>query len=175
MKMDRVEISNFRSIKDATIRFDNRCQMILGMNESGKSNVLSALSLLKQDKMPTKDDIRDALPDETEQVVMSVKFIFHLEKEEIEGVKEVVSPMFYGFTKSDVFMTMGSEDLNFDRFCQHKNSGLYSYNSSTNKKAILHYRLASNFKIGPNVYKVKSPKSVVEDITNQIPWHFGII
>ncbi len=58
MKFSRVQIKNFRSIKDLTIHLDPRCRTLVGINESGKSNILSALSYLAKDKAPSKTDIR---------------------------------------------------------------------------------------------------------------------
>jgi len=46
MKLDYIRIKNFRSIKDCRIKFDIPCRTLVGINESGKSNVLRALRLL---------------------------------------------------------------------------------------------------------------------------------
>ncbi len=45
MKLNRVQIKNFRSIKDIEIDFDPSCRVLVGINESGKSNILNALAL----------------------------------------------------------------------------------------------------------------------------------
>lgn len=44
MKLDRIHIKNFRSIKDETIEFDHNCKILIGKNEAGKSNVLKAIA-----------------------------------------------------------------------------------------------------------------------------------
>ena len=46
MILDRVEIVNFRSIKNATINFDNKGLILIGKNEAGKSNILKAIVAL---------------------------------------------------------------------------------------------------------------------------------
>ena len=46
MILDRIEIRNFRSIKEATVRFDEHCRILLGKNEAGKSNILKAIAAL---------------------------------------------------------------------------------------------------------------------------------
>ena len=46
MRLDRIVIRNFRSIKYATINFDHRCRILLGKNEAGKSNVLKAIAAI---------------------------------------------------------------------------------------------------------------------------------
>lgn len=44
MKIDRIEIENFRSIKSEVIKFDHNCLILLGKNEAGKSNILKAIA-----------------------------------------------------------------------------------------------------------------------------------
>ncbi len=46
MKLSRIAIKNFRSIKEATIVFDQNCLVLLGKNEAGKSNVLKAIAAI---------------------------------------------------------------------------------------------------------------------------------
>jgi predicted ATP-dependent endonuclease of OLD family len=64
MFLKRCEIKNFRSIKDLTVNFDNNFQILVGLNESGKSNILRALSFLEPTVIPNADDIRDPRHDE---------------------------------------------------------------------------------------------------------------
>lgn len=44
MRIDRIEIENFRSIKSEVVKFDHNCLILLGKNEAGKSNVLKAIA-----------------------------------------------------------------------------------------------------------------------------------
>lgn len=44
MELKKIDIKNFRSIKDATIEFDQNCKVLVGKNEAGKSNVLKAIA-----------------------------------------------------------------------------------------------------------------------------------
>jgi len=44
MRLDRIQIKNFRSIEDETIKFDHTCKILLGKNEAGKSNVLKSIA-----------------------------------------------------------------------------------------------------------------------------------
>jgi predicted ATP-dependent endonuclease of OLD family len=52
MKVKSVEIKNFRSIRSQSLVFmsvaDRACLILLGKNESGKSNILKAISLLDE-------------------------------------------------------------------------------------------------------------------------------
>ena len=45
MILDRVEIKNFRSIKNVTILFGNKGLILIGKNEAGKTNILKAFQL----------------------------------------------------------------------------------------------------------------------------------
>ncbi|MDP2788854.1 MAG: AAA family ATPase, partial [bacterium] len=65
MKLNRVKIKNFRSIEDLEIKINPACRVLVGINESGKSNILHALALLGE-KLPTRDDIREPLPNESQ-------------------------------------------------------------------------------------------------------------
>jgi len=64
MYLKECKINNFRSIKVLDISFENSFQILVGMNESGKSNILRALSFLNSDINPLDDDVRDAIHDE---------------------------------------------------------------------------------------------------------------
>ncbi|MCM4162147.1 MULTISPECIES: ATP-dependent endonuclease [unclassified Arenibacter] len=56
MKLDRIRIKNFRSIKDETIHLDQNCKILVGKNEAGKSNVLKAIaSVFGEYSVSTKD------------------------------------------------------------------------------------------------------------------------
>lgn len=83
MKLIKVDIKNYRSIKDITVEFEPRCRVLVGINESGKSNILNALSYLQEDKIPSRaDDVRECLPDEQEITDAYIRFYFRLEKQD---------------------------------------------------------------------------------------------
>ena len=44
MKLEKIQIRNFRSIKDVEVNFDHNCLVLIGKNEAGKSNVLKAIA-----------------------------------------------------------------------------------------------------------------------------------
>ena len=82
MKLSRAQIINFRSIKDVTITFDPRCRVLVGINESGKSNILAALALLDPSRNTSMEDVREQAPDEPPLQKPRVRFVFALDKEE---------------------------------------------------------------------------------------------
>ncbi|MDP3426268.1 MAG: AAA family ATPase, partial [Humidesulfovibrio sp.] len=96
MKLKRAEIENFRSIKNAKIEFGESCYVLVGINESGKSNVLKALEYLDVEKNPLDTDVREPLPAEGLISNSSVRFVFELELPEIEHLVEVLSEKIVG-------------------------------------------------------------------------------
>lgn len=121
MKLSRAEINNFRSIKYASVQFDPHCRVLVGINESGKSNLLKSLSLLGEEFKPNKkDDIRDALPDEGPIKESNVMFIFNLEKEDTDGIYELVSEEIATTEDDPIIIGASPKNLSIKSFCQRK-------------------------------------------------------
>jgi predicted ATP-dependent endonuclease of OLD family len=64
MKLDKIEIRNFRSIKQAEIAFDQNCLVLLGKNEAGKSNVLKAIAAIFGQYVISEKDKRKKIDNE---------------------------------------------------------------------------------------------------------------
>ena len=64
MQLKSVSISQFRSIKELRIDFTQSCLALVGINESGKSNILRALRLLDPAQKVEPEDLRDPEHDE---------------------------------------------------------------------------------------------------------------
>jgi hypothetical protein len=88
MRLNRIEIKNYRSIKELDIKFDPKCRILVGINESGKTNILDALNLLDPEVATTPQDLREAGRDEPPITTAHVRFIFDLTKEEMAKVVE---------------------------------------------------------------------------------------
>lgn len=89
MRLLKARIKNFRSISDIEIIFEPKCRVLVGINESGKSNILKALSLLGAQKS-SPEDVRQPLPTEQEIDDSYVRFIFTKEKEDCEKIAEIL-------------------------------------------------------------------------------------
>jgi predicted ATP-dependent endonuclease of OLD family len=85
MELHRIKIKNFRSIKDAEIKFDHNCLILLGKNEAGKSNVLKAIAAVFGKYPVTNKDKRKRIGNEKieEYFVMAV---FKLSSQDINDV-----------------------------------------------------------------------------------------
>src|SRR5689334_20524716 len=93
MRLSRVTIRNFRSIKSCDVKFDSTCRILVGINEAGKSNILKALALLNEDVPPVKqDDLRESSPYGEDPIAESyVRFVFKFEKAESDQLFDDVS------------------------------------------------------------------------------------
>lgn len=61
MYIARVIIKNFRSIKYADIKFSKGKNVIVGRNNSGKSNIVKALDIVLGEKSPAYDNYENIL------------------------------------------------------------------------------------------------------------------
>jgi len=86
MYLKKCQIENFRSIKSLEVSFENNFQILVGLNESGKSNILRAISFLSPDSIPTDDDIRDPGHDEKPIILSYIRFVYGLEPCETDEV-----------------------------------------------------------------------------------------
>lgn len=86
MRLLRVIIDNYRSIKELTLEMEPSCLILAGINESGKSNILKALSLLDPEAKCSPDDIRDSAPDDDPDAPSMVRFVFQLDRKERKQV-----------------------------------------------------------------------------------------
>ena len=118
MKLKKIKIKNFRSIKDVTIDFDPPCRILVGINESGKSNILRALSLLKKDQKPNRNkDQREALPNELEIDKSFVHFIFECEKSFKELLFKKISSKIFSQKQNTKIIYYNGDDQSIKDLC----------------------------------------------------------
>ncbi len=143
MKLNRVEIKNFRSVKDITVNLDPTCRVLVGINESGKSNILNALAFLGKDHKPVKkDDLREALPDEDPIEESHVRFIFRFEKSESDELFDIVSSKILADVKNPEITLTGGEAQSVKDYCTTRNEGLYVADILTEKKLFKYWTVS---------------------------------
>src|SRR6266852_2389773 len=86
MYLSRVAIKNYRSIKQLEVALDPRCRILVGINESGKTNILTALNLLDPKVSTTRRDLRERGLREEPITEAHVRFIFGFTKEETSEI-----------------------------------------------------------------------------------------
>ena len=99
MKLLRAEIKNFRSIAELIISFETKCRILIGINESGKSNILRALHLLDPEVPVQRSDLRIERLDEPQVVDGWVRYVFELATDE---VTEIVSALTASFDPGSI-------------------------------------------------------------------------
>lgn len=88
MKFEEIQIKGFKSVREASLKFNHSCLVLVGKNESGKSSVLEAANLLRDGKFEVrnihyKNEIEGTPIEEN-----YVKFLFQLHKEDINEIIE---------------------------------------------------------------------------------------
>ncbi|TRZ78677.1 hypothetical protein D4R87_00060 [bacterium] len=149
MKLNRIKIKNFRSIEDLEIEISPACRVLVGINESGKTNILHALALLGE-KLPTKDDIREPLLNEVQVTEASVDFIFELINNEIDDIVKIISPKILSKNKSLPIIKNGKQKLNLKEFCANNREGLYCVDVIKQSKKASHWALDDDYSILPD-------------------------
>lgn len=150
MKLKYAKILNFRSIQEIKVYFDPSCRILVGINESGKSNILRALSMIGEEFKPTPEDIREPLPREKSIDEAYIWFVFGLEKSEIDKVFAALKPKLLS-NKADVSMLKDSKKkLALHDFCVLRNEGLYSVDLKTQKKSGSYWATPSGYEVLSN-------------------------
>jgi predicted ATP-dependent endonuclease of OLD family len=92
MKISKLEIGNFRSIKHLTLEPKNLCA-IIGPNSVGKTNILKAIDLVLGEGWTTKAKVaRELFYDIREPVIIEIYFdspveYYYIDKKGIEGIE----------------------------------------------------------------------------------------
>lgn len=164
MELDRVEIKNFRSIPEATIFFDQRCKILVGINEAGKSNFLKALSLLSPDFKIDSFDIREHLPNEEPVEESEVLFIFKLSNEDLEKIFKKIKNVILTKKIDSPIIEINDKKLNLLEFMKKRNEVLYEVNLISKEKNTVHWDLEeNNYKLLAN-WKKKIDKTIDKTI-----------
>lgn len=156
MKIKQVNIKNFRSIENITIKFNERCRVLVGINESGKTNILKALSLLSPSFNPINEDLREALPDENPIKEAIIKFIFEFEDAEINQIFENIKIKLKINLKknNDEIFNYNNRKINLKEFCYLNNTGSYNIDIIKKEKQAKYYSIDKNISILPNWKKI---------------------
>lgn len=145
MKLSKAQIKNYRSIKSQEIMFSPTCRILVGVNESGKSNVLRALSLLSEGKLPTEEDRRDPLQDEPLVTEAYVRFIFSLENIDRQEIFESIRQNIYIKNLDTSIITKGTDQYSFVKFLNTIKEGLYIVDVLEKTKSCTHWAFPKEY------------------------------
>jgi len=124
--LDRVIIKNFRSIKKMELDLKRNLNILIGINEAGKSNILRAISMLTDQIKPNKNDRRDMLVDELFDDESYIRFIFKKESEDFEQIKKNMSNFFINNGNQKIFIDKNENELTFDEFNNSQTEVLFT-------------------------------------------------
>lgn len=163
MKLKSVKIRNFRSIKDITVTFEQRCRVLVGINESGKSNILHALAHLDPEREFTPDDIREIGRDESPGQSATIWFIFGLDANDRKAIYESILGKVYADPKT-VFGSVGGRPLTLQQLCDEQTEGLYCVDLVAKTKAGSYWSFEKQLKVDSNWRKpVAGSQMRIED------------
>jgi hypothetical protein len=149
MRLKHIQIKNFRSIRDVTIKFDPTCRILVGINESGKSNILRALAMLDPDIEPEPGNLRDFSPDEDPNQEAFVRFVFLFDKSErTASCERVLSKVAVGQEVVPVAKHRGSLVTLAEVF-DSRNEGLYVVNLRDRQKRCSAWSFEKEFALAP--------------------------
>jgi hypothetical protein len=130
--------------------------VLVGINESGKSNILKALSLLDETVNISKNDIRDPGHDEDAVAESYVRFVFQMDKALTAITFESIKERFLSNSLSTALLDIDGKPCSLETFCRHKNEVLYQIDILTGKRQFMHWQLAgTKYRIHPSWKKVK--------------------
>lgn len=130
MKLKKAIIKNYLSIKDMEVDFDPQCRILVGINESGKTNILKALNFLDSDIIPTRKDLRELPMGETAIKEAYIRFVFDFSKEEVEELVEESGEKILTKDIKKKIITIDGKDFNLEEFFSSR-EGLYIANIFT--------------------------------------------
>ena len=160
MKLREVKICGFRSIENMELSFEeNGHKVLVGKNESGKSNILKAFGLLSSDtnfQLQDKKELYENNP--------FVRFVFYLEMEEITKIKEAFSKK---FSNIDSDLTMDSNTV-MDFISTYSKSIMYKI--TNDEKFWTKWELSKDLKIKAEWYRLHEsfPLDQFSDIKNKL-------
>lgn len=147
MRLLRARITNFRSIKNVTVELEPRCRILVGINESGKSNILKALALLDPEEEVTPDDLRNFPPDEDPNQQSNILFIFGLEKNERITIYESLAKRLLTYKTSAPIVLAGEKNLSFAQLIDSRHEGLYRIDIRTSTRKGIAWGLGDAYSI----------------------------
>jgi len=156
MILKYVEIKNFRSVSYVKIEFDHHCRILVGINESGKSNILKALAHLSEDYKFVPDDLRQTLPGEDVITEAYIRFVFEYSKEDLQDICSIINSSFI-HPNNDPFIVADSKKskLTIDEFVQkEKQQKLYKVDLIKKTKNIVAWKLSKKYEMLPDFKKV---------------------
>lgn len=128
MRLERVEIRNFRSIEHVEIVFEPRCRVLVGINESGKSNILRALSFLDPEASVEPGDLRELRSNEKPYKTAYIRFYFALSEDDKKQVLKTFRSKVAGDLVTEPIIRIDKEKYSVGEFINSRSTTIYVVN-----------------------------------------------
>lgn len=161
MKITNVRVENYRSIADLDINFDHGCQALIGINESGKSNILRALQLLDPNGEVKPTDLRIERASEKQVDAGAITFHIELEADEVHALTKALVQRFDAKSYDQPLMGGPNGVESLRQFCQQRASGLYRIDIPSGKRASNYWALPKSYTALPGWRKNETDSAVV--------------
>ncbi len=153
MKLLRAEIHNYRSIRDVTLSFDPPCRILVGLNESGKSNVLHALAHLDPDMEVEDDDLRVFGRDEDHAQNAYIRFVFGFDLDDLARLFVKTQALILGDVTELECLCKGGANQSIIQYCENINGGLYQIDIRKKSKGARYWSPAKNWSALPGLVR----------------------
>lgn len=172
MRLSHVDIENFRSIRSQMIDFSPSCRILVGINETGKSNIIHALRLLSSEFEVADGDVRDTLPSDQdyEDASSYIRFVFSLDKADYLAIVDLLWEKMLSKKSSATLMTGSNGPVKLlDCVKNCAKEGLYVVQLRTKTKLALNwvyntsYPHHSNWKANKIPTHWRAPKADMPD------------
>ena len=116
MDLKRIEIKCYKSLIDQEIIVSDRCMAFVGLNESGKTNVLNSIRMLDWDEHPDladKSKINNELP----------STVFHFDISKNKGISDIIKLYMDNPDNIEITQTIKSHSIKISRRSEERRVG----------------------------------------------------
>lgn len=140
MKLQHIAIKNFRSIEDVAVDFGSPMAVILvGMNESGKSNILQAMHLLSSEVKPSPKDVRIPRSKDGPIDEAYIKFRFLLGPDASSELTNSLLKELIAHSKDEPIVEKSGKLLSLKDYLQHKQEVIYVVDMIKSTKTLRYF------------------------------------
>ena len=165
MELSKVEIVNYRSIANISISPTPTCQGFVGINESGKTNILTAISLLSPDVKLDKNDARIEGTNEDRQQNAYIMYSFVFSKEEMEKIIDGLLSSIYHESELPK-IEFSTKKQSIANFFAAQNRGIYYCDIDAETKNARYFELHDSEIVPIPWLKKKSSKATSASINS---------
>lgn len=168
MKLVSVDINNFRSIKRLTIDLEPPCRILVGMNESGKSNILKALSCLAKNSQFDKANKREPWADDEKIDKSDVEFNLVFSEEEIATLINNIILKIKGLREDSIIIENGNAKFTLADICKAHGEGVFTYNLLKQSAYSQYYDFPNSYLASKELGSVPSDYSYISSDNEKV-------